>query len=594
MEIRERVKLLRKEMATEGYDAYLITSSDPHQSEYPPARWRSRAWISGFDGSAGTVVVTAHEAGLWTDSRYFLAAQEAIAGTGFRLFREGDPGVPGYAEWLQTTLAEGDVLGLDSDTTSLSEYRELIEGLDSKQISVHAGPDLVDRIWRDRPSLPTEAVFAYEPRFSGQSRGEKLFQIRARMETTGVTAHVLSTLDDIAWTLNLRGSDVPYNPVFVAHLMVMRERAILFADASKFPEDLVTELGQEDVVIEPYLNLPSAIASLETGSVLLYSPDHISVGLSSSVRSEVTRMEAPNPSSLMKAQKNSIELENLCRAMLRDGVAMVRFLSWLTASIELGEVVTELTAEQQLSAFRSEGEHFVSESFRTISAYRGHGAVVHYAASEESASRLESAGLFLIDSGAQYLDGTTDITRTVTLGEPTEEQRREYTLVLKAHVTLATIRFPAGTTGLVLDAICRQHLWRHGLNYGHGTGHGVGFFLNVHEGPQRLAQRRSMQPLLPGMIISNEPGLYRPERYGIRIENLVVVEEDESNEFGHFYRLRTLTLCPFDRSLIDQSLLSAQEIDWINAYHRGVRDKLRGSLDPDLSIWLDEACAPLE
>jgi len=593
MKIRERVKLLRKEMAGEGYDAYLITGSDPHQSEYPPGRWCSRAWISGFEGSAGVVVVTAQEAGLWTDSRYFLAAQEAIAGTGFRLFREGEVGVPGYAEWLQQTLEKGALVGLDADTVSLSEYRALSRDLAAHGIAVTAGPDLIDRIWSDRPALPKDSVFPHEPRFSGQSRGERLSLVRAQMETTGASAHVLSTLDDIAWILNLRGSDVPYNPVFVAHLLITSERATLFADASKFSEDLVTELGREHVELEPYDALATALGSLEADTVLQYSPDQISVGLSSYMVKGITAREVPNPSTLLKAQKNSIELENLTRAMARDGVAMVRFLSWLGASLELGEVVTELTAEHQLRAFRSEGENFVSESFRTISAYRGHGAVVHYAASEESDSRLESAGLFLLDSGAQYRDGTTDITRTISLGTPIDEQRREFTLVLKAHIALATARFPAGTTGLVLDGICRHHLWRHGLNYGHGTGHGVGFFLNVHEGPQRLAQRRSMQPLLPGMVVSNEPGLYRTDRYGIRIENLLVVEEDEVNDFGRFYRFRTLTLCPFDRALVERPMLSLEEIAWIDKYHRTVREQLRASLDPDLSVWLDQACAPL-
>lgn len=580
-------------MAAEGYDAYLVTGSDPHQSEYPPGRWRSRAWVSGFDGSAGTVVVTAQEAGLWTDSRYFLAAQEAIAGTGFRLFREGEPGVPSYAEWLQETLDKGEVLGVDADTVAVSEYRALSRSLNERGIKVTAGPDLLDRVWGDRPSLPKEPVVQHEPRFSGQSRGEKLSLIRSRMEELGAEAHLLSTLDDIAWVLNLRGSDVPYNPVFVAHLLIMHERAVLCVDASKFSEDLITDLGHEGVVLEPYEALAGALGSLKKGTTLLCSPEQISIGLFTGLGAGVTAHEAPNPSSLMKAQKNSVELDNLGRAMVRDGVAMVRFLSWLHASLEVGEVVTELTAEEQLRAFRSEGENYVSESFRTIPAYRGHGAVVHYSASEESASRLESAGLFLLDSGAQYRDGTTDITRTVSLGEPSDEQRREFTIVLKAHVALATVRFPVGTTGLVLDGICRQHLWRHGLNYGHGTGHGVGFFLNVHEGPQRLAQRRSMQPLLPGMIVSNEPGLYRTDRYGIRIENLLVVEEDEVNDFGRFYRFRTLTLCPFDRALIDRSLLTEQEVRWIDNYHRTVREQLRGSLDPDLSVWLDESCSPL-
>ncbi len=593
MQVRDRLRALRSQMKERELDAYIIPSSDPHISEYPPACWAGRAWLSGFHGSAGTLVVTTEKAGLWTDSRYFIAAEQALAGSSIELFREGEPQVPSCNAWLADELSAGDRLGFDASVHSVASARSLSSDLSGAGVEVVPSDDLLDKIWTDRPGLPSEPIFAHETRFCGSSRGEKLSQLRLAMDKQGATHHLVCTLDDIAWLLNLRGSDVPYNPVFIAYLLVSADEAVLFVDETKLPPELSQTLRTEGVTVQPYGTTAEHVGALAPQSSVLYSPEQTNVFLERAMPDECRRIELLNPSSSLKARKSSVELESLSRVMVRDGVAMVELLSWLSRSLENGDEVDELGAEEKLRELRSRGERFVSESFRTIAAYRGHGAIVHYGATRESAAQLQQAGLFLLDSGGQYLDGTTDITRTVALGHPTVEQQREFTLVLKAHISLATLRFPPGTTGVAIDAIARHWLWRERLNYGHGTGHGVGFFLNVHEGPQRIAQRRSDVPLEPGMLVSNEPGLYRTERYGIRIENLVVVREDQRTEFGTFLRFDTLTLCPIDRSLIEPSLLTDDELEWVNGYHRDVRDALRGGLCTEAAEWLDRACEPV-
>lgn len=593
MQVREKIAALQAALEQSKLDAYVIPSSDPHISEYPPAHWAARAWVSGFDGSAGTVVVTRDRAGLWTDSRYFIAAEQALAGTPFELFREGMPGVPSFSAWLAGELDDGASVGFDASVVSLATLRALEQEFGQK-VDVVPGEDLLDAVWSDRPALPSEPLFPHDLRFAGSSRGEKLGLLRKRIERLGATDHVIATLDDIAWLLNLRGSDVPYNPVFVAYLLVSTEEATLFVDDGKVDPELRHVLEADGVAIAPYSRVWDEIGSLPAGRRILISPEQINVRLYQDIPAHCERVEALNPTSWMKARKNASELDSLSDVMTRDGAAMVEFLSWLTGAVASGEQVDELRAEQELRAFRARDEQFVSESFRTISAYRGHGAIVHYSASEASSAVLEQAGVYLLDSGGQYRDGTTDITRTIALGTPSDEQKHEFTLVLKAHISLATARFPVGTTGVALDAIARDRLWREGFNYGHGTGHGVGFFLNVHEGPQRVATRRSDVPLEAGMLVSNEPGLYRADQYGIRIENLISVEEDVKNDFGSFLCFRTLTLCPIDRTLISTKLLTAQEIDWLNRYHREVRERLRGRLSETAAHWLDEACSVIE
>ncbi len=580
-------------MEARGLAAYVVPSSDPHQSEYPPDHWKLRQWISGFGGSAGTVVVTSDRAGLWTDFRYYLEAESALRGSGIELFRLGSPDVPDYPAWLAAELERGDKVGFDAECFSIAAARSLEETLTPRNIELVPGDDLIGTLWSDRPARPSRPVFLHEERFAGQSRGEKLFAFREKMGELGADYHLISTLDDIAWVLNIRGSDVSYNPVALAHLVVDPQGGVLHIDADRLASDVRVELEAAGVRIRPYDETAQTLASIPGGSRVIVSPQQASVAMRARLRPDVRVVERANLSSEVKAQKNATELDHLRDVMVRDGVAMVRFLHWLLAALG-DEPVTELSAEGRLREFRSEGERFVSESFRTISAYRGHGAIVHYASSPESDVELERAGLYLIDSGGQYYDGTTDITRTVALGAPSDQARRDFTLVLKAHIGLATLSFPAGTTGHMIDAVCREHLWRERMNYGHGTGHGVGFFLNVHEGPHRISQQPSDVPLRPGMVVSVEPGLYRADQYGIRTENLVTVVEDERNEFGSFLRFETLTLCPIDRSLMDASILAAGERSWIDEYHRSVRDRLYGGLEQPVAEWLDEACAPLE
>ena len=590
MYVRERLQALRSVMAERGVDACIVPSSDPHQSEYPPDHWRAREWLSGFTGSAGTVVVTADRAGLWTDFRYYLQADKNLAGSGIELFKSGEPGVPEYPDWLSEVLDSGSVVSFDRMCLSVSSARALESTLGKNGIQVRPGEDLLAAIWLDRPPLPRSPVWTYGARYAGASRGEKLSAVRARMEELDVDWHVISTLDDIAWLLNIRGTDVRYLPVAVSHLIVGREQVQLFIDESKVDVEIASELEGDGVVVRPYDAFLDAVGDL--GGAVLLSPEQTSAGIAGRLQDQVRLVEQTNLPTVLKARKNSTELDHLRRVMVRDGVAMVRFLHWLSGAVGLDDV-TEISAEMKLKEFRAAGEHFVSPAFHTISAYRGHGAIVHYAATEETDTLLEPAGLYLVDSGGQYMDGTTDITRTVTLGAPTEQERHDYTLVLKGHISLATLRFPVGTTGPMIDAVARQHLWRERLNYGHGTGHGVGFFLSVHEGPQRINQHPSDVELVSGMLTSNEPGLYRAGLHGVRIENLVVVTEGTRSDFGEFLGFETVTLCPFDSSLIDVALLTPPERRWVDEYHRRVRDKLLGHLDGAAAEWLELACAPL-
>ena len=579
-------------MEERGLAAYVLPSSDPHQSEYPPEHWKHRAWLSGFHGSAGTVVVTMQRAGLWTDFRYFIEAESALSGSGIELFRLDEPGVPDYPDWLATELDRGERVGFDADCVSIAAARSLETSLSAKGIDLVPGEDLVAMLRDDRPALPNRPVFLHDTKFAGKSRGEKLSALRTQMKNLDADHHLISTLDDIAWLLNLRGSDVSYNPVAVAHLVVGPDRALLHTDVERCPDDVRVELETDGVVLLPYAGAAESVAAIPDGAGVIVSPQQVSVAMRSRLRPGVRVVERLNLTTETKARKNATELDHLQRVMVRDGVAMVRFIHWLVTSVGRDEI-TELSAEAKLRDLRAEGENFVSESFRTISAYRGHGAIVHYAASPETSTLLEPAGIYLVDSGAQYYDGTTDITRTVALGEASDQVRRDFTLVLKGHIGLATLRFPPGTSGHMIDAICREHLWRERMNYGHGTGHGVGFFLNVHEGPHRISQHPNDVALSQGMVVSNEPGLYRPDQYGIRTENLVTVVEDGQSEFGSFLRFETLTLCPIDRSLIDVAMLMPAERMWIDDYHRRVRDRLLGHLDGPARTWLEAACAPV-
>ncbi|MFO8064762.1 MAG: aminopeptidase P family protein [Spirochaetia bacterium] len=601
MNIEQRVEALRDRMRKHELNAYIIPSSDPHQSEYPPAHWKARQWISGFEGSAGTVVVTGDTAGLWTDARYYLEAEEALRGTPIHLFRSGEQDVPDYVDWLATHLEAGDRVGFDGSVMALETSRNLESVLSNAHITVHPVGDLLEPLWQDRPPLPDAPAYLIENGLTGESREEKLERVRSAIEETGTQAHIIATLDDIAWVLNIRGSDVPFNPVILAYLAVQKDTAHLFVDETKLSDGDRNTLTAAGVTIEPYDALGRFLAHLPSDTPVLYDPARVGAGLAQAFPTDGTHVERRNPSTDFKARKNTTELSHIRSCMISDGVAMEQFFYWLEQHApggpggpgEPGGELTEQDIAVKLAELRAARPGFVNESFDTIAGYGAHGAIVHYRVTPDTNARIKPGAPLLVDSGGQYRTGTTDITRTVSVGEPTEEVRTDFTLVLKAHIALATTQFPRGTTGHQLDAIPRRLMWHHGANYGHGTGHGVGFFLNVHEGPQRISPLPNSVALKPGMVISNEPGLYRPGRHGIRIENLVVVGEGTDTEFDRFLTFETVTLCHIERSLIDATMLSTEEREWVDSYHDMVWERIGGEVSEPIKSWLREKTAPL-
>ncbi|MFO7781800.1 MAG: aminopeptidase P family protein [Spirochaetia bacterium] len=607
MNISQRVEALRNQMRAHDLSAYIIPSSDPHQSEYPPDRWRARQWISGFEGSAGTVVITLAEAGLWTDSRYYLEAEQALRDTPITLFRAGQALVPQYVDWLSKNVPGGRV-GFDSSVLSLETARSLRRGLAGAEIEVVPSEDLLEAIWENRPPLPDSPAELVDEHIFGETRKEKLTRIRTAMGDTGADAHLIATLDDLAWALNIRGSDVPFNPVLLAYLVVEAERALLFLDPAKLAEHDRAALTADGVVLRDYDTVWSYLQSLPADTALLYDPQRVGARLDEALPDGVRRVERRNPSTDFKASKNATELDHLRACMISDGVAMTEFLYWLesrtagaagtaeaaAAASPPGAALTELDAARKLGEMRAARPGFVNPSFETIAGYAGHGAIVHYRVTPESNATLTPGGVLLLDSGGQYRNGTTDITRTVPIGEVDAGVRADFTLVLRAHIALAMTVFPAGTSGHQLDAIPRRPMWQHGVNYGHGTGHGVGFFLNVHEGPQRISAMPNTVALEPGMVVSIEPGLYREGRYGIRIENLVVVGEDRTTDFDHFLKFETLTLCPIERTLIDASMLTAEERAWVDSYHAMVWERVGAEVEGPVREWLRAKTLPLQ
>ncbi len=583
---------MREKMRSAGLNAYIVYGTDPHQSEYIPAHWQLRHWLTGFHGSAGTALVTGEEAALWTDSRYYLEAEQALEGTPFRLQRADDPDTPSLPAYLAERLPHGARVGCAAETLALQEDRRLRAALEPHGISFTTGEDLVAAIWGERPVLPTEAAFEFSDKRAGLSRSAKLTRVREAIARHRADALLVTALDDLAWTLNLRGADVPHNPVVFAYLLLERTSARLFIDPRKLNSALRERLREAGVDCYAYDEVPSALRSLSEHTALMADPAGINMRLVQALPPTVRLVEEPSPVARLKAVKNSRELTQLNACLHKDGVAMVEFLHWL-ATTWPREEVTERSAAARLFELRSAQPEFIGNSFEPISAFGGHGAIVHYRTSEATDRGLEAGGLYLIDSGGQYLDGTTDITRTVAIGKPDDRMRTDYTLVLQAHIALATTPFVYGTTGTQLDAVTRAVLWRHYRNYGHGTGHGIGFFLNVHEGPQRISTKWNSVRLEPGMVMSNEPGIYRSGAYGIRIENMVAVAADRENAFGSFLRLETLTLCPLDRTLIEVAMLSAYERGWVNRYHQQVYQALAPHLDTDARAWLSEQTAAL-
>jgi Xaa-Pro aminopeptidase len=595
IKVTDKIEKLRRVMRKYNIQAYFIPGSDPHQSEYVPEFWKRRAFITSFTGSAGDALVTIRDAGLWTDSRYYLQAERELHGTGFSLFRWGSPGVPSWQEWAARNLKPRETLGLDPQLISHREYAKLKEQLAAKSVRLRpVAANFVDTIWRERPAAPIGPVTVLAEQYAGESVRSKLDRLRQKMAAEGADAHVITLLDAIAWLFNIRGSDVPFNPIAIAYAIITRKKALLFAAKEKLSEEVRTVLKKE-VGFRAYSDFPAALLRLAATKQRVWLDE---AGVSQWVVSSLARAELlfkPSPVMLAKAVKNAAEIRGSKEAHRRDGAAMVEFLSWLEKAVPKGGV-SELSAARKLEEIRKRQPLFKGLSFQTISSYGSHGAVVHYAVTPETDIPLEPKGIFLIDSGSQYLDATTDITRTVCLGRPTSEQRDRFTRVLKGVISLTRTSFPQGTSGPQLDVLARRALWERGLNYGHGTGHGIGAFLNVHEGPQGIAPARGFGiGLEPGMILSIEPGCYKEGEYGLRVENLALIVRDpgRTSKTSPFYTFETLTLCPIELRLIKKDLLTEDEVNWLNAYHRRVQREICPLLEKDEAAWLKKATRPI-
>lgn len=590
--IRDRLAALRAQMATHQLDAWLAPSADPHLSEYLPEYWQSRQWLSGFSGSVGTLVVTATAAGLWVDSRYWAQAEAQLANSGIDLQKLGAPKQPDHVAWLADTLPKGAKIGVDGHVLSLTEAQRLQQACASKGIELKPEQDLLTAIWPDRPELPTELIYPHHPQFVSLQSSVKLAWLRQQIAAANASGHLISSLDDIAWLTNLRGSDVSFNPVFLAHLWVDANEAVLFVEPSKLIEEAKQALAAAHISVRDYADVAAHLASLPTNSTLLVDPSKMALNTVRSLPQAATITEAINPSTYAKSQKSSDDIAHIRNAMTEDGLALCGFFAWLEQMLDGGQTVTECDIDEALLQARSERPLFVSPSFATIAGFNAHGALPHYRATPESDVAIKGDGLLLIDSGGQYQNGTTDITRMVPIGKPSAAQKRDCTLVLKAHIALAQAAFPEGIMSPLLDAIARAPLWAAQRDYGHGTGHGVGYFVNVHEGPQVLSYHAPCHPktaMREGMVTSIEPGLYRPERWGIRIENLVAnvkVKQPEETEFGDYLEFETLTLCPIDVRCFDLSLLSSSEKSWLNDYHSKVRRTLKPLLQGEALAWL--------
>ncbi|WP_419686074.1 aminopeptidase P family protein [Burkholderia theae] len=591
-----RLALLRGAMAREGLAAYLVPSADPHLSEYLPERWQARRWLSGFTGSVGTLVVTADFAGLWVDSRYWVQADAELAGTGVQLMKMtgGQQSAP-HVDWLAQNVAAGATVGVDGAVLGVAAARGLTAALSARGIALRTDLDLLDAIWPERPGLPGDAVFEHAAPQADTTRASKLAEVRRAMRAQGAQWHFVSTLDDLAWLFNLRGADVNFNPVFVAHAMIGADRATLFVASGKVSPALAASLAQDGVDVRAYDAARASLAALPDGATLLVDPRRVTFGTLEAVPAGVKLIEAVNPSTFAKSRKTSTEIEHVRVTMEHDGAALAEFFAWFEQAVNR-ETITEMTIEQKLTAARARRPGYVSPSFATIAGFNANGAMPHYHATAESHATIAGDGLLLIDSGGQYTTGTTDITRVVPVGTVSDLQRRDFTIVLKSMMALSRARFPRGIRSPMLDAIARAPMWSAGLDYGHGTGHGVGYFLNVHEGPQVISHYAPAEPhtaMEEGMITSIEPGVYRPGQWGIRIENLVVNRAAGQTEFGDFLAFETLTLCPIDTRCVLIEMLHDEERAWLNTYHATVRERVGRHLSGDAKAWLDARTQPI-
>ncbi len=591
--ICNRIEALRDVMRRESIDAFIFPSTDPHNGEYVPAHWEGRKWISGFNGSAGTAVVTMTDAALWTDSRYFIAAEEQLRGTGFRLMKERVEGTPSITRWLGMKLAtvQSPTVGVDGTVNSASSVASLITELRAEGgITVRTNFDPLALIWTDRPPVPQDKVSIHPLEYAGEPCHDKMARIRQQLKSMHAYGMLVSALDDIAWTLNLRGTDVHCNPVFVSYLLIDTKRATLFVDRAKLTPEVEAYLEAEGVAVAGYADVRRGLERYGEYNILM---DDNETCYTLFNIPQCQKVVAPSPIPAMKAVKNPTEIEGFRRAMLRDGVALVKFMRWLCPAVEAGGQ-TEMSVDAKLTALRAAQELYRGLSFDTIAAYREHGAIVHYEATPETDAELRPEGLILIDSGAQYLDGTTDITRTVALGPVTDEERLVYTLVLKGHIQLELCKFPRGASGTQLDALARKDMWAYGYNYLHGTGHGVGSYLNVHEGPHQIRMEYKPAPLVEGMTVTDEPGIYLPGRFGVRTENTLLVVPYRETGFGRFLQFEPLTLCPIDTAPVITDMLTGDEKAWLNAYHRTVFDRIAPLLDDEADRqWLANACAAI-
>ncbi|WP_027125327.1 aminopeptidase P family protein [Gelidibacter mesophilus] len=589
MTAKEKLASLRTEMKRNNIDAFIIYSADPHLGEYLPAEWKERTWLSGFTGSAGFVVVTADKAGLWTDGRYFSQAPKELKGSGIDLFKDGMEGTPNYIDWIISETSEGSTIAVNALVTAHANWVDLDKKLTKSKRHLKDSP-LLNNVWTDRPAPSKNTVFIQPIERAGQSVADKISAIREKMSSEGATTHVISSLDDVAWTLNLRGSDVKCNPVFLGYVLLTLQECFLFVDVEKVSEETENQIKKAGVAIKPYHEFFDHLSTLKEESILIAPNSNQSVF--DAVKNANTIIEKPVPGNLMKAIKNEAEQKGFKTVMLRDGVALVKFLHWLTHNAGKEEM-DEYSIGEKLHEFRAEGKNYIGNSFDSIVGYEGNGAIMHYSAKPEGSKKVTNHGSILVDSGGQYLEGTTDITRTFPLGDVSEEFKKDATRALKGLIQLSIAKFPKGTKGVQLDALARMPLWKEGKDYNHGTGHGVGSFLNVHEGPQSIRKEINPVELQAGMVMSNEPGYYFEDNYGIRHENLILIKTWKKTEWNTFYEFETLTLCPFFKSIMVKDMLSQEEIDWINTYHKMVQEKLGPLLEGEVKAWFEEMVSPL-
>lgn len=592
--IPERIAALREAMKQHKIDAYIIPTSDPHMSEYPADCWKYREWISGFTGSAGTVIITADKAGLWTDSRYFLQASTQLEGTGIELFKMMLPETPTIPEFLTHELKEGQTVGLNGETYSLADARSLEKALAEKEIKLNTNASLIDPIWKERPAIPEAPMFEMPVELSGKSTEDKLIDINKMLHKAGADCTILSALDEVAWTFNIRGTDVAYNPVVISYAFVSEKESVLFVNPKKIPAEIAEHLKKEGVTLADYGMLATFLSRLPERTRVFIDSKRTNVAIYNALPKSSILIEGISPANHLKSIKNEAEIKGFRNAVLKDGIAMTKFYFWLEKRLKAGEKVTELSAAAKLTALRSEQPQYVMDSFASISSYGPHGAVVHYSPTPETDTELKTDSLYLLDSGAQYLDGTTDITRTIALcDEPSEQMKKDFTRALKGTIGIAKCKFPAGIRGCLIDAFARKALWDAGINYLHGTCHGIGHCLNVHEGPQSIRMEENPVILEPGMVMSDEPAMYRPGEYGIRTENMILIREDSETEFGKFLGFETLTLCYIDTKLVIPSMLSVREHAWLNKYHQMVYDLVSPHLTEEEKAWLKEKTAEI-